>query len=123
MNYTETITLTHMTCGECGIIFGVPEDWYNEKRHDGNGFYCPNGHPRIFREPTVKRLERELAKTQTELRSAKCEILREKQCREAAEAKTVKLSARVKNGVCPCCHRSFTNLRRHMSTKHPNQSV
>jgi hypothetical protein len=26
---------------------------------------------------------------------------------------------RVGNGVCPCCTRSFTNLRRHMATKHP----
>jgi hypothetical protein len=26
---------------------------------------------------------------------------------------------RIGNGVCPCCNRSFTNLRRHMTTKHP----
>lgn len=27
---------------------------------------------------------------------------------------------RVGKGVCPCCKRSFTNLRRHMTTKHPD---
>ena len=28
-------------------------------------------------------------------------------------------SERIKNGVCPCCKRHFTNLERHMHTKHP----
>jgi dsDNA-binding SOS-regulon protein len=27
--------------------------------------------------------------------------------------------ARVHNGVCPCCNRTFQNLLRHMETKHP----
>lgn len=31
-------------------------------------------------------------------------------------------TTRVKNGVCPCCNRSFQNLKRHMNTKHPNWS-
>jgi hypothetical protein len=26
---------------------------------------------------------------------------------------------RVASGVCPCCNRSFVNLRRHMKTQHP----
>ncbi|WP_165394478.1 helix-turn-helix domain-containing protein [Pseudoxanthomonas winnipegensis] len=26
---------------------------------------------------------------------------------------------RVMNGVCPCCNRTFENLRRHMHDKHP----
>ena len=33
-----------------------------------------------------------------------------------------KFIERTGNGVCPCCKRSFTNLRRHMNTKHPNFS-
>lgn len=27
---------------------------------------------------------------------------------------------RIANGVCPCCDRSFTNLQRHMASKHPD---
>jgi hypothetical protein len=31
-----------------------------------------------------------------------------------------KLKQRVANGVCPCCHRSFVNLHRHMAGQHPD---
>ena len=30
-----------------------------------------------------------------------------------------RITKRAKAGVCPCCNRSFENLRRHMATKHP----
>jgi hypothetical protein len=39
-------------------------------------------------------------------------------------AEALRLSAllhrRVGNGVCPCCSRSFTNLKRHIRSKHPD---
>jgi hypothetical protein len=37
----------------------------------------------------------------------------------ASRGQVTKIKNRVGNGVCPCCDRSFTNLRRHMSTQHP----
>jgi uncharacterized protein (UPF0212 family) len=30
-----------------------------------------------------------------------------------------KVHVRVGHGVCPCCNRSFAQLRRHMAAKHP----
>jgi len=36
-----------------------------------------------------------------------------------AKAAAARLQKRVANGVCPCCTRSFANLRRHMETTHP----
>lgn len=38
----------------------------------------------------------------------------------AQRGATKRLSNRVKNGVCPCCTRSFHNLREHMKTQHPD---
>ena len=35
------------------------------------------------------------------------------------ENKIEKQLKRIHKGVCPCCNRSFTNLKRHMETKHP----
>lgn len=26
-------------------------------------------------------------------------------------------------GVCPCCNRSFTNVRRHMTSQHPDYTI
>jgi len=37
----------------------------------------------------------------------------------AQKGVTTRIKNRVANGVCPCCKRSFTDLRRHMETKHP----
>lgn len=37
----------------------------------------------------------------------------------AAKGQVTKLKNRTAAGVCPCCTRSFENLKRHMATKHP----
>ena len=39
--------------------------------------------------------------------------------RHAAKGQISKLKKRASAGVCPCCNRSFQNLRRHMGNKHP----
>ncbi len=31
--------------------------------------------------------------------------------------------ARIKAGVCPCCNRSFKNVRRHMASQHPDFEI
>jgi rubrerythrin len=68
-----------------------------------------------------------------EIERLKKEVEKEKQRREWAEknAETARKaeaivrgkfkaqSERVKNGVCPCCNRTFQNLMAHMKTKHP----
>lgn len=37
-----------------------------------------------------------------------------------ARGQLTKLKRRVSNGVCPCCNRSFADLHRHMTEKHPD---
>lgn len=34
-------------------------------------------------------------------------------------AQLTKTRKRIANGVCPCCHRTFQNLARHMAGQHP----
>jgi hypothetical protein len=38
----QDIQLTE--CGKCGIIFGYPKAFDEQRRDDGYRFYCPNGH-------------------------------------------------------------------------------
>jgi hypothetical protein len=40
---------------------------------------------------------------------------------EKAEEAKARLEKRVRSGLCPCCKRSFVNLKRHMATKHPEE--
>ncbi len=127
---SDTTTLVTESCINCGILFAFPT-WYKDRRLKDHGeFRCPNGHSMIYSGKSeadklrekLKAKERELEgannskkyyegkfnDTQNILRATKGVVTRKK-----------KELARVKNGVCPCCNRSFSNLHSHMQTKHP----
>ena len=62
-----------------------------------------------------------------ELAAAKQREETEKSLRKAAEdalskerAAAIAMKKRAQAGVCPCCTRTFTNVARHMKTKHPD---
>lgn len=109
--------MTAINCYRCKIDFHVPDYWYTTRVQDHHEFWCPNGHAQAFREgPTEAdklRRERDLLKQQIAQRDDW--IVAERTAKEKAERKL----KRVALGVCQCCNRSFTNLARHMSSKHP----
>lgn len=124
-----------MKCGECGIGFMVPQFWQAERRETGAGFFCPNGHSRAYRETPAMVLQREInslkqqqaklidertaaERNAEEARGAALDAQQETKRIAAAKAK---LEKRIAAGVCPDCHRTFTNMARHMTTKHPTK--
>ena len=128
---SKTIDLEVLECPVCGIPHGIPEDMTRRARHEGTrNLYCPNGH--WYNWAGVSNLDRakeRLAKLEQSLEwwrkdaEAKAESLQvERNHSKAIRGELTKLKKRVTNGVCPCCHRSFQNLRRHMATKHPNEA-
>jgi hypothetical protein len=80
-------------------------------------WYCPNGHPRVF---TADSAEEKLKRAETRETALRDQL--EAAAREAEQVRGVLLRDRQRfaNGVCPCCNRSFENVRRHMQTKHPD---
>jgi hypothetical protein len=117
LTYTETLEAT--TCW-CGIHLAVPANLLRNARNNGTtGIYCPLGHQFYFdseNEKLRKQLQRE----------------RDRAARLAAQRDQAEASARAHKGaatkarkraaaaVCPCCKRSFVQLRRHMAAKHPD---
>ena len=99
-------------CCNCGMLFAMSSDFQRRRRDSGEFFYCPSGHSQHYTESTVDKLKRDLKAKDRRLEIAVKDAQRETRRRRA-------LQARVINGVCPDCNRSFTNLRRHMETKHP----
>lgn len=113
-------------CGTCGIVWGLPEWFLKERREDGRGWQCPNGHSFVYNKGRSKKqlLEDELRRTKDRLAVANAG-------RDQAEAslratrgvvtKQRKKLEKVVAGVCPVdgCKRHFKDLRRHISTKHP----
>lgn len=125
--FTRTIYFTTLDCASCGVVFAVPNELYDRRREDGDGFYCPFGHRNVFRETEVIKLRRQLQATENQVK-AKTELLesarasrdRAQRSASAYQGQVTKIKNRVKNGVCPCCNRSFQNLREHMRKQHPD---
>lgn len=115
-----------VTCS-CGITFGVPKTWLDDRRNDKRDFHCQNGHSLSFRESEIDRLKKQLEQKELLLvRERKATAFAQQQRDRVERQKTAlkgqvtKIKNRVSNGVCPCCKRHFTNLERHMGTKHPD---
>ena len=76
-------------CCECGITFGVPPRWRQERQNDGRRFYCPNGHPQVYNRGKSKAdlLAEELSRVKQQKAWADDEAKWQKECRAAAERK------------------------------------
>lgn len=119
MTFAENVVFDAIHCGNCDIIFAISREMITELKRTGKLFYCPNGHHIGYSDNETKRLRTQLDTKSRELVAARCETLAERQKREQAEAALARHQKRTKNGVCPCCHRSFEALARHIKTKHP----
>lgn len=119
--------LERIDCCNCSVRFGVPAGFTAYRRQDKRMFYCPNGHPQSFTESEADRLRRDLQRQQQqnarlaeEAHQAHLEREAAERRASAARGQVTRLKNRAANGVCPCCNRSFSDLRRHMATKHPD---
>lgn len=121
-----------VTC-TCGLIFAVPSAVRERWVETGSGFQCPMGHPLSYQHSELSKMRKELERSQAETAKAlrekefaRSNAAAERQAREKTERRLTatrgahtRTRNRIKNGVCPCCTRSFQNLRSHMKTKHP----
>lgn len=117
------------SCAECGILFGMPDQFNDKLRDNGKTFYCPNGHSLYYPGETDKakitRLEREKQQAREIADRAKADakvfqeqVLAERKAKLKARESKKRLMKRIENGVCPKCNRSFSNLKRHIDSKH-----
>lgn len=126
---TITVELIGISCASCGVMFGLTEGHEQQLRRTGNEFWCPNGHSLNFYnslEEQVKKLKKELSqeKEASEYwrKSTKAEEQEHnitKRQLSSTKGQLTKTKKRIGNGVCPCCSRHFTNLEKHMNSKHP----
>lgn len=127
LSIERTLTLEVEDCISCGIEFGLPGRFLDERRKLGTNFYCPNGHAMTFGESETTRLRKQLTQAQDATARAEARARSNWEAKEA-EARAhratkgvlTKTRKRVANGVCPCCKRTFADLQRHMGTRHPD---
>ena len=116
VSYSTTIMWTN--CGKCGIPFGLPEDFMHLRQSDGHSFYCPNGHYIRWFETAAQRLqhaEAQIAHLEDQRRAAE-------RSNRTLKGHLTRLRNRIAAGICPWCHRHFTNVERHVKGQHPDHA-
>lgn len=123
---THTTELVVTTCW-CGMPHAIPGELYRhqQRQHsdgrDVTAVYCPLGHTHIpAGEGKAAKLERQLRQAR-ERAAAEADLRRDTERRLAAQkGETTKAKKRAAAAACPCCGRTFVQLRRHMAAKHPD---
>lgn len=120
-------TLIIQTCYTCGMAFGLDREFNDRRLKDHKNFCCPDGHQQHYiGETAEQRLQKQIQSLEThltyvrtrgdELRSQVTQLNYSIRAQKAAKTKILN---RVKNGVCPCCNRTFQDLQNHFKSKHP----
>lgn len=126
--FAGDLTLETVEC-TCGIVFAIPQRLLKKRRNDGECFYCPLGHSLVFNAGKSSaevlrerlRLERDWhAGTQARLDQERAHSRAVRGVATRRKNELARVKKRVVNGVCPCCGRTFKQLARHMSAKHPD---
>jgi hypothetical protein len=124
LSYTEVLTVVHCTCG---IAFAIPVDLNQQLLDHRSGpgrksVYCPLGHSWHYTGKTDAEREKEARLAAERREQAVRDLLsQEERSHSATKGQLTKTKKRVANGVCPFCNRSFTNVQRHMASKHPEE--
>lgn len=121
------VTYEIHTCITCGCIFVLPELLADKQRKSGGYHSCFNGHSQGWSkgDSVDEQTRRERDSLKQQLAERDDRIAQERKNREIAErqasaarGQVTRLKNRAKAGLCSCCNRHFTNLERHMATKH-----
>lgn len=130
--FSVSTELTTINCGQCGGTYAIQEKYRVEKYQVGGSWNCPYckvswGYVNNNENATLKKqLEEANARAERE-RVRKVDALAEtnhfRKSRDGMKGALVSTQKRVKNGVCPCCKRTFSCLADHMASKHPDYAV
>lgn len=125
-----------VSCYSCGVRFGITDLMYRRAVTNAEGsVFCPScGKETCWRESDdqkkIRQLQRDLETEQRRAETAKRRAEAEEKQRittehqlRATKGVVTRIKNRVVNGACPCCNRTFHDLQRHMSTKHPDYAT
>ncbi len=117
-----------VNCGQCGGVYAILERTRLTHERNGTCWTCPYcecgwGYDGSGLNANLKK---QLAQQKKRTEWAQNDARKERQranhidrSRRGHIAAKTRIKNRIAAGVCPCCNRSFQNLSRHMSNKHP----
>ncbi len=116
MTYTGTLTIT--TCW-CGIRHALPRELYDWAHRTGRETYCPLGHSGVYKGSENEELRQQNKRLQAQLTHAVDQREAAERSARALRGHLTRLRNRIVAGVCPWCHRHFSNVERHVAGQHP----
>lgn len=130
IQYGTSVEMKTVICYKCSIPFAMPERLNEWLRRSQDSFFCPNGHIQAYVKSTEQILKEKIERQKQEFESKKSSLERTIERtieqrdnvikdRTVLKGKLTKQTNRIKNGVCPCCNRTFQNLMDHMKKQHP----
>jgi hypothetical protein len=134
LTITDNVTLVTEECCACGVLFAMAaafrQQCLDKPGPDGKSFYCPAGHSQYYtgisaaekirrERERAERLAQQVASREEDLRVERASHTATRGALTKTRNKLKSTERRVANGVCPCCHRTFKQLSRHMSGQHP----
>lgn len=120
-NYVDGIEFVTEICCNCGMPWAMTADFRKRRLKDRADFYCPAGHQQHYvGKSEEQKLRDELERKQRALESEQGRAIKLQSERDDIARAHKRMRDRVRNGVCPCCNRTFQNLLRHMQTEHPD---
>jgi hypothetical protein len=123
------VSLTAVDCCQCGYTIWMADTFIAALKNNKNSFHCTScGTKQGWHNASeADRLKIRLEAAEKQLAFARNNAASERDAREHTERRLVaqrgvvtRIKNRVGNGVCPCCTRSFGDLKRHMANKHPD---
>lgn len=127
--FSGDTSLEVVQCPTCFITYAIPESLASSMRAYPGGtsggwwVTCPLGHSWSWDvEGIEKQLRDRLARERASHDQTQASLKAQRAAAKRARNERDRLKAHATAGVCPVdgCHRHFTNLERHIETKHPD---
>ncbi len=116
---TYTGELTVRVCW-CGLRHAIPYELNREFEARGvHSLYCPLGHSYV---PLGRTLPQRLDDARIRERALQDQLDAAERTRRALRGHLTRLRHRIANGVCPWCHRHFSQVERHVRSQHPEHT-
>jgi hypothetical protein len=113
-----TVTIITIECS-CGVIYGLSESFVRARQKDHETFYCPRGCHRYYAARSKEeQLQLALDRAREYQAETRQQLATERRRHAATKGTLTKTIKRAAAGVCPHCTRTFTNVQRHIASKH-----
>ena len=119
----KSVRINVIECCVCGSWIALTTDQEDRFRDKGGTFYCTIGHSQHFTETEVQRLTKALEDERRQTSKARGQVDDLLLDKAQRQKELRRLQRRTDNGVCPHCRRTFKQVTRHITKKHPAVAV